>query len=520
MASPATNTEKTMDEVEKLSRLFAGYPEAYGTYSREEKNPSKGGKLEIKATAKTITRPVTLELWQRHVEGEVPLGVIPILEDGTCHWAAIDYDKYQITHADIVKEINNLDLPLIVCRSKSGGAHIFAFFKEPQICSEVQHVMKSLAARLGLGNCEIFPKQVEVMYSRGDMGSWLNMPYYGDTDRRAVKKNGLLMTLKEFVSTATRFRCLLTEIEEDSGGSSTKIDDEDLDGGPPCLQYLADSGFPEGTRNNGLSAMAVFCKKKFGAGWKEKLAEFNSKYMSPPLPPDEVNDIIKSAGKKDYNYRCKDQPLCSYCNSQVCISRPYGVGDSDMFPQISGITVMKTEPPLWFVDVNGHRLEMSTETFKNYRKFQTYCMEVMFHIFPMLKQDTWEKILRDAMNSITVIEMPDDVSIRGIFRNLLEDFCHDMASPDDTAAPLLLGRVWFSDDENRYYFRLRDLTGYLTRHKFDSYTTPEITQRILDLGGGKKFFNVKKTGVNAWWVPEHLTKVVQTDLPEEEEKVF
>ena len=55
-----------------------------------------------------------------------------------------------------------LKLPLVVCRSKSGGAHIFLFstkFIEEKI---MRDKLLEIRAILGFANAEVFPKQIEL----------------------------------------------------------------------------------------------------------------------------------------------------------------------------------------------------------------------------------------------------------------------------------------------------------------------------------------------------------------------
>ena len=63
-----------------------------------------------------------------HLDGKDPsLGIIPIMDDGNCRWGCIDIDDYKLDHKKLLKQIKQLELPLISCRSKSGGAHVFLF---------------------------------------------------------------------------------------------------------------------------------------------------------------------------------------------------------------------------------------------------------------------------------------------------------------------------------------------------------------------------------------------------------
>ena len=158
---------------------------------------------------------MTEEIWEQHLSGEIPLGIIPIKEDNTCVWGCIDVDKYDINHGEIAKEIKKRHLPLLLCMSKSGGAHAFLFLKEPEPAGDVRLVLKNIAASMGWGDCEIFPKQNQVLLERGDLGNWLNMPYLGgdETSRYAVRENGLAMTLSEFLTTAEKSRVAIQDIK-------------------------------------------------------------------------------------------------------------------------------------------------------------------------------------------------------------------------------------------------------------------------------------------------------------------
>ena len=46
-------------------------------------------------------------------------------------WAAIDIDVNDIDHTGLEEKVVELELPLVVYRSKSGGAHCYLFLEEP-----------------------------------------------------------------------------------------------------------------------------------------------------------------------------------------------------------------------------------------------------------------------------------------------------------------------------------------------------------------------------------------------------
>lgn len=501
----------------RMLSLFGGYSKAYGTYGSEEKNNSKGGKLEIRSTARTVREPVTEALWDIHLSGKHPIGIIPICEDNTAIWGVIDVDKYDLVYDDLLAAIDREKLPLVMCRSKSGGAHLFVFLSEPVAAGDLIALLRSMAARLALGDCEIFPKQTKVLWERDDLGSWLNMPYFGgdETTRYGIKRGGMAMTTKEFLRKAEASKINFSTLS--NVGTPVLPPDEMMADGPPCLQHLASKGFPEGSRNNGLFALGVFCKKKFGDKWETALEDCNRKYMKPPLGIEEVTDVIKRLKKKDYNYRCGDQPIAPHCNSSLCRTRRFGVGGQDDFPVVSGVSVLETDPPLWFLDIEGERIELITDDLLQYRRFHKICAERLVKCYQPLKQNTWLQIVSEAMKGAIRIQAPPEVGVSGQFGELLEDFCINRHK-GRTREDVLNGRPW--EDENReqnkevrHYFRLRDLMSYLDREGFKLYSRSQITVRLRQMGGGHMFFNIKGKGVNVWYIPAGFEKTPKMDTP-------
>ena len=130
-------------------------------------------------------------------------------EDNSCRWGCIDIDEYNFNHTSLIKSIRNNKLPLIVCRSKSGGAHVFLFTKENIPASLMQSKLKQMAIILGYEGSEIFPKQTEILVERGDTGNFLNLPYYNEMKglRYAINDNGAGCTLEEFYKLYDLYSC-------------------------------------------------------------------------------------------------------------------------------------------------------------------------------------------------------------------------------------------------------------------------------------------------------------------------
>lgn len=500
------------DPILRLSALFEGFTGAYGTYDqgRTEKNAAKGGKIEIKSSARTVRAKVTRELWIAHVDGRAPLGIIPIREDETCLWGCVDVDRYDSGSAEILKNVEKYRFPLIGCRTKSGGLHLFLFVKEAVAASRMQAKLREMAASLGLGDCEIFPKQTAILADRGDLGNWLNMPYFGGarTSQYGLRDGIRGMLLSEFLDAAEKIMVSNSEFDKIAAPESK---DETLEDGPPCLQHLATVGFPEGTRNNGLFALGVFCKKKFGSDWQEVLERYNQNFLSPPLGSDEVAALIKNLEKKTYQYKCSDQPCVSHCNSALCRTRKYGVGGSEQFPILTGMSFLDTDPPLWFADVDGQRIELTTDQLQNFKHFHKVAMERLHTCYMMLKQDTWLRMINGAMRDAIRIEASHDVSVNGQFMELLEDFCvsrHRAEKRDDIAS----GKPWEDEEARRFYFRLRDLHEFLDRARFVIWGRNKIASELERIGG-RSFFNVRGKGTNVYWIKNDFVRIGRIELP-------
>lgn len=396
----------------KFKALFDGPERGYGIYEVIGAKDDRGKRV---GNAACKDGPVTVELWESHLSGKTGIGVIPIKEDSTSVFGAIDVDVYDgLDHKQIARTVQKYKLPLVVTRSKSGGAHLWCFTKEPVPASVMQRALANYAAFLGYGGCEIFPKQTTILAERGDKGNWINMPYFGGMKgmRFAIRIDGEAMSFEEFLDYAEK-----TKVDEEA--LSRPIQDrpvEDFVDGPPCLQHLAQLGIPEGMRNNGLFAIAVYLRKAFPDAWEEMLEEYNTKYVDPPLKASEIQGTIKSAKKKDYAYPCSKPPIAQHCNSAVCRTRKFGIqGASGAFPALGVLTMLDVKPPIWFWDVEGKRMELTTGELQDPNSFQRKCMEVIRMMPAVPNKIAWNKIVQDAMEKVQIIEASEDASPEGQF---------------------------------------------------------------------------------------------------------
>jgi len=490
---------------ERFALVFRGLDKAYGAIDLSQASTNAGGKK--KGKYKFVQEPRTTETFEAHIDGKSSIGIVPINEKNECVWGAIDVDTYPLDHTKIVQKIEKLKLPLIVCRSKSGGGHIYLFLKKPVPAEKVQLKLKEITSELGYAaNTEVFPKQIKLVLERGDNGNFLNLPYFNREDglRYAFNKDGSAATLEQFLDMAEQSQ-ITEEALDDLLSQPTVQVDEKLGDGPPCLQALMRQGFPEGTRNNGLFNIGVYLRKAHPDTWEKKILEYNQQIMSPPLALPEVNVVAAQLKKKEYQYKCSDQPICNFCNKDLCRSRKHGVGGGANTPTVANLRKYGLEPPLWFIDVNGEPVELDTEGLQKQSRFQLLCMEQINFMPRTLTRPAWETQMHGLFQQMintegAVIVTSDDTSLRGQFYDLLEEFSTYMASAEDKEE-ILLRRPWTDEASGRTYFRLKDFEAFLKRQKFSHYQSNKVTQRLREIDGRSEQFRINGRNTRCWSIP-------------------
>lgn len=479
--------------------LFAGSDIAHGTFEINQEDRADGKK---QGSAKVLRETTTLEMWEEHLKGGTGLGIIPISSDNTCRWGAIDVDSYTVNHKELVEKLELSKVPAVVGRSKSGGAHIWVFVKEKVPAADMQRKMVELAAALGFADSEIFPKQTVILADRGDTGNFLNMPYHsGDrTVRYAFGSNQESLTSKEFIQYAKK-----NSFKSKESFSKHQIDqgplraESFLEEGPPCLQHLCRQGFTEGSRNNALFNLGVYSRLFDEDNWESLIQKYNVDYLNPPLSHSEVGLVIKQLKKKEYFYKCEDQPIKPFCNKEVCKTRKFGIGPAGISHDLSSLTKIDGDPPIWILNVDEERVELSTQGLISQSQFQKDCV-AQINKFPVtVNQRAWQTRIQALLDNLTLVEVPPDATLAGEFEDLLDSFCTERARGNEKEDILQGISVWW---DHRVYFQVKDLRKHLTVNDFTHYTSNKVTLRLQELEAEKTFWRVKGKGVHVWSLPQ------------------
>lgn len=487
--------------VAQFAALYAGLTRAKGRYVLTS-NPSQavvGEKAKGKAT--TISETVTIDDYAKHLSGEIGLGIVPIRDDGTCVFGAIDIDQYTgIDHAALVQKAATEQAPVSVCRSKSGGAHVYVYVAEPGISAPVLiDYLKKLRALLGIDPRkarEIFPKQVK---QSGGIGNWINLPYFGDTLRKAFRADGTQLSLEEFLSTVIRVdaKSLSTLAAKDELLVLSEL--------PPCIESLLKQGVPAGMRNEALYNFAVFATKRFTVDRPKVLsmvAALNLRACHPPLSQTEIATIVDSVLRHEYNYKCTQSPIVEVCQKELCSTRPYGPQASPRpggFPEIEKIEARGDESneTLFYVKLAAfpRAVACSSKILMEYDAFKRAVLDTLHAMLPVVKQKDWDAYITARFIALTAsMRVAPERTQRGLILTAIDDWIHQSASIDPKF--FAIGRPFL--DPPNIFLSFGEL-GARLKHVQSNINFSQIA-RILEDSGWEKTTKTIGTRVheNVW----------------------
>jgi hypothetical protein len=293
--------------------------------------------------------------------------------------------------------------------------------------------------------------------------------------RYAFNEEGKGISLLEFFALYNRVK--LTEdqlkqltIEKDTAPPL-------LEGAPPCLVSLATEGIPEGGRNNAMVNYGVYLKKRFPETWDTEIFPYNKEFCKPPLPKGELDKVIESIRKTDYNYKCKDAPIESFCDPKKCVLQKFGVGDGVPGPEIKEIKKYDSDPPIYYVLVGEASVEVDSGTLHEPDKFSIAAMDQID--LPMLpvSKILWRKMLQKLFKHLGEIEAPDSTKKDVQIRELLAEYINK--APGKNMEDVLRGLAYTENGTS--YFKFKDFWKYLVRTKTwpDRIYPKQKTARLL-----------------------------------------
>jgi hypothetical protein len=453
----------------KFLELYRCNPNVHGETKLTGKFRDRDGKCDSKSYL--VKSGVTVSLWEEHIRGDKRIGCTPLQEDSSVFWGALDVDVYQKedTLEKLNEKVNEHTLPFVVCRSKSGGAHVYLFLSEPVAAKDMIDKLKAFSAFFGQGVSEIYPKQPKIGSRKDDSkyGNWLNMPYSGNpTLQYAFNNEGEALDPNQFIAAAQEKRMTSEQFHSlQVPNASSEIFPE----GPPCLNYIFSERTQESeSRNITLANVIVYLKKANPTEWKQLIHKYN-RMFSEPLTDRELEAIIASYGKKDYKYQCAQEPLCRFCDAKQCGQTKYGIGGEDFMPNNRSLVQLKSDPPLWYLTLDDTELQLSTAEFDNFSLFNQRVMERLLYKFPMIKQEDWTKQQNLLLKNCTQIDIPFEMTPVGQLVELVSSFCN---SAVEDCKHIKHGPIKRSD--GNYLFRMSDLRDHLEQQRFKDMPSNKI----------------------------------------------
>lgn len=517
-------------DVQRFMALFKGNERSFGSY-----NPRAATKMY------TVKNGYTDEHIRSHLEGEIGIGMVPILDNDTCWWAALDIDVHgpnaaQVDLIQIEQRITRAELPLITCRSKSGGAHCYLFLSEPHDVGAVRAQLARWAGIIGHPSAEVFPKQVTLKPPAGDkerpLGNWINLPYYAsdETERYAVD-GGKQVSLEYFLELAEGRRVDLAEFQQ--------VSTDDYVVGPPCLQKMIEMKVEEGGRNTAMFQAAVFLKRAYPEDWRKRMEDFNRSAFATAMQPRELRTIRNSVAKKDYQYKCREEPCRSLCNKDLCRTREHGITDNDMIaneiPLIDAVEKVVATPIRWVLTIKDKQIEVTTGELFNYDAVRQKVGEKLHIILPRIKNQEWDQYLREIMSKVKVRK---ETTIEDLIFSKLCEFLrrarveknrpeNDRRDDLKRGQPTLISisNTWFKDGKAvpegtgekvwYYAFRATDFIEFLRKKKslpVPDHQVPTYLYRVLGEEAKRDKIRVGDARIgNVWCVPEK--NVDEEDVP-------
>lgn len=496
----------TDEDVRRFAALFSGYELAHGTY--EIRGKAADGKVTGKA--QTMRGGATPGHYRAHLEGKGSgVGIIMLRQDNTVCFGAIDYDVKTMDHVKAEAQIRALNLPLILCRSKSGGGHFYCFAAEPIPAVHMLERLSEWRAVLGMSDkTEVFPKQTS-RYDASDIGNWINIPYFGvgkDTGtNRYGYHMGIPLDLKGFLELAESRRVTPDMMQLPAKATSRDTDEETLFlEGPPCLQLLeAQGGFVQGTKKEGMFNVGVYLRKRYPDDWKEHIDRYNATMAQ--IKSDEVQGIVKQVGKKEYSYKCSQPPINSCCNKRLCRMRMWGVGSTDG-EDGQGVSIgalirydsSNGDDPLFAMEVNGKRVLVTTSQLYSRDEFNRACISqanvIPVHMTPV----RWLKFLGKFLPTADVVPLPEDASPTGQLWEYITMFLTQSVIATEREK-IQLGVPYREGD--KMYFRSIDLFKFLDARRLPYKSPQQVWEVLRQRGADKGFWNIHGRGINYWSLP-------------------
>ena len=187
------------------------------------------------------------------------------------------------------------------------------------------------------------------------------------------------------------------------------------------------------------------------------------------------------------------------------MKREFGVGGygGGQAIEISAITKYETEnrqSVRWYIEIGGERIEVTTQQLLDQRQLQKLCVEKLNKCPATMPGPKWEQAINSLLESVEIIQDPDDASPQGQFEKMLDSFLTGKVQARHRDE-IMNGKPWNDTDEGKVFFRSEDLFIYLEARRFRYQSQHQVWSWLRSTGGDRKTFRIKSKPVKVWSVP-------------------
>lgn len=427
-----------MDQEEKILRLqslFRGNSRIIGQASNDLIPDGPDGKV-TQSKRGFAPGPATTEHWQNHLNGIKSLGLVPITDYQEVKFMALDVDlsvmeELKVTLTSLCAQVEANGMPFIVCRSKSGAAHLYVFFKDSVAVAEPRKVLQNMAAYMGMVS---IPKPVEYFphtskLDKDSNGKYINLPYFGgdDTDRYGLDATGNRLSLDEFIYLAESKMVSKADFCKWKAPASVDLSLRDVVvNGPPCLQTIYDQGLPDGTKNELLFQFGILFKKHSRANFEDLVEQVNLTRCETPHDHSDLSNTMKSLRKKDYHYNCSHACMAPICAKNLCMTRKYGIKSAVEFPAIKEIVQWGANDEYFELVLEKSELlpeeikvKILSADFLSFERVQAAMVQAIHVVLPIPKKFDWLEFVQGCMAKVKRMDVPKEFSTEAAIKSLI-----------------------------------------------------------------------------------------------------
>jgi hypothetical protein len=258
-------------------------------------------------------QPVTDANYRAHLEGKVSLGVYMLLDDGTCHFAAIDIDEKVFDRALAIKnELKAIGISAYISASRSKGYHVSIYAETHFVAKDIRRVLASVLSKLGV-KAEIFPKQ-DKLDKTIPYGNYINLPcfayerpYLADDKKEiglALALTLIKRTPETVVLAAVKALPSQTPAPASSAPEPAKLRRGPKPKHPPCILDIL-RGVQQGARDEAAFALARhYLDMQYTDDEVLALLREWDKKNTPPFNDDRQLETKLRSAQKGYAFGC------------------------------------------------------------------------------------------------------------------------------------------------------------------------------------------------------------------------